>query len=93
MESPVFAFVPGQLDRLETSVIEALSGGAERVVLDLDELGSLDSSGVRDLISLLRLSRERGGDVALRVTRPAVLRTLHVTALDRLFTMVTTEAA
>lgn len=93
VESPVFAFATGQLEQLEGGIIDALDAGAERVVLDLDSLASLDSGGVRDLISLLRRTRERGGDVALRATRPAVLRTLRVTALDRLFTMVNTEAA
>lgn len=93
MESPVFAFAPGNLEGLEASISQALDAGAERIVLDLDGLASLDAAGVRDLITLLRRSRERGGDIALRVTRPAIVRTLHVTALDRLFTMAVTEAA
>lgn len=93
MESPTFAFAPGQVDRLEASVLEAFGAGTDRVVLDLDGLASLDSDGVRDLITLLRRARERGGDIALRATHATILRTLHVTALDRLFTMAVTEAA
>lgn len=93
MESPTFAYAPGRLDPLETGILEAFEAGAERVVLDLDGLTSLDSDGVRDLITLLRRAREQGGDIALRATHAAILRTLHVTALDRLFTMAVTEAA
>jgi len=93
VESPAFRFVPGQLDRLEATISEAFDTGTDRVVLDLDGLTSLDSDGVRDLITLLRRARERGADIALRATHGTILRTLQVTALDRLFTMAVTEAA
>jgi anti-anti-sigma factor len=74
-------------------VLAAFEAGAPQVVLNLDSLERLDSDGVRGLILLLRRSREIGGDVALAATRPEILRSLHVTALDRIFPMVTPGVA
>ncbi len=93
VESPTFAYAPGQLDRLEAGILEAFGTGARSVVLNLDGLTSLDSDGVRDLITLLRRAREQGGDIVLSATHASILRSLRVTALDRLFTMAVTEAA
>jgi anti-anti-sigma factor len=91
MESIVFEYRPAAFDALQAAMLTAFESGASRVVLDLDELPRLDTDGVRGLISLLRRSREVGGEVALRVTRPEILASLNALALDRIFPMV--EAA
>lgn len=78
---------------LERDVMTAFGGGAGRVVLNLDTLETLDTENVRNLIALLRRSRTTGGELALQASKPHVLRTLSVTALDRIFTMVEGEAA
>ena len=87
MQSIVFEYRPGAFEALQAAMLTAFETGVERVVLDLDVLPRLDTEGVRGLIILLRRSREVGGDVALRATRPEVLRTLSTLALDRLFPM------
>ncbi|HET9029591.1 MAG TPA: STAS domain-containing protein [Candidatus Aquilonibacter sp.] len=87
-QSIVFEYRPAAFEALQAAMLTAFETGAERVVLDLDELPRLDTDGVRGLITLLRRSREVGGEVALRATRPEVLRTLNTLALDRLFPMV-----
>jgi len=84
---------PQAYPALEAAVLTALEGGAARVVLNLDALDALDTEGVRGLITLLRCTRAIGGELALRSSKPDVLRTLQVTALDRIFAMVETEAA
>ncbi len=75
-------------DRLETSLLDHLGNEGNRAILDLDGLEALDSSRIRQLITLLRRAREAGGKIALHVTRPELLRTLSVTALDKLFELV-----
>jgi|HubBroStandDraft_1064217.scaffolds.fasta_scaffold150986_3 anti-anti-sigma factor len=85
---PTIAYRPDALDRITRETLAAFEGGAPRVVLDLDALTRLDTDGVRGLILLLRRSREVGGEVALKVTRPELIRSLSVMALDRLFPMV-----
>jgi anti-anti-sigma factor len=96
MDSVVIEYRPNAYPALEAAVVSALEGGGEdgvRVVLSLDSLESLDTDGVRGLISLLRRSRSLRGVLALRASKPVVRRTLEVTALDRLFPMAGPEAA
>jgi anti-anti-sigma factor len=93
MSSPIVEYRPGAYAQLEVEVLAALGAGENRVVLDLDALDTLDAAGVRDLISLLRRARSIGGEVALHSSKPDVLRTLSVTALDRVFTLVKEQAA
>ncbi len=89
METVVLDYHTADLPGTEKSVQDALDTGAMRVVLNLDCLSVLDADGVRGLIEILRRSRTAGsGDLALRSTKPEVLRTLSVTALDRLFTVL-----
>jgi anti-anti-sigma factor len=88
MKPIVFEYRPAAFEALQAAIMTAFETGAERVVLDLDELPRLDTDGVRGLITILRRSREIGGEVALRATRPELLRTLNALALDRLFSVV-----
>jgi anti-anti-sigma factor len=63
----------------------ALAGGSRRLHVDLTGLDRLDSASVSTLISVLRAARQEGADVALGVVSPAILDTLRVTGLDKLF--------
>lgn len=82
----------GSVDDMQRGMIDAFEGG-EQVRIKLDGLERLGSDTVRALITLLRRSREVGGDITLNVTKPDLQRSLHVLALDRLFTIETTEVA
>lgn len=93
MESFVLTYQPDALAEIEAETLEALAGGATCVTLDLDSVAVLDAPAVRGLIALLRRAREHGGDIALQAGRPEILRTLSVTALDRIFKLVKIEAA
>ncbi|MEO6836312.1 MAG: STAS domain-containing protein [Candidatus Tumulicola sp.] len=93
MESVVIEYRPSAYPVVEAAVLTALEAGAARVILDLDSLDTLDTEGVRGLITLLRRARALGGELALRSVKPDVRRTLAVTALDRIFPLVETEAA
>jgi len=93
MESIVIEYQPNAYPVVEAALLTALEEEEARIVLDLDSIGTLGTDGVRDLISLLRRARAVGRDLALSATKPDVLRTLQVTALDRLFHMVQAEPA
>ncbi len=93
MQPVLFEYRPDRLTALQAAVMSAFEGGAPRVVLNLDPLERLDSEGVRGLILLLRRSREIGGELALQVSRPEIVRSLQVMALDRLFPLVKGEVA
>ena len=87
MKAPIFEYVFNERSALQARVLSALEAGAGRVVVDLNRLSHLDTEDVRELIVLLRRSRQVGGDVALRALQPDVLRSLQSMALDRVFSM------
>jgi anti-anti-sigma factor len=93
LESVVMEYRPRAYPALEAAVLAAFEQGATRVILDLSALDGLDTEGVRGLITLLRRVRAVGGEIALSSPKPEVLRTLQVTALDRLFPVVEPKAA
>jgi len=88
MEPVVIEYRLSAHPAIEAAALAAFEGGASRVVLDLDVVDSLDHESVRGLIALLRRARAAGGELALRASRPDVTRTLSVTGLDRIFTIV-----
>lgn len=93
MDSIVIEYRPQAYPAMEAAVLLALKEGAGRVILDLAGINALDTQGVRGLITLLRRARAAGGELALTSVRPDVRRTLQVTALDRIFALIETEAA
>ncbi|MGS2614864.1 STAS domain-containing protein [Micromonospora sp. LZ34] len=72
-------------DALEAALLDAVrQAGVGEVVVDLGDVGFLDSSGVRVLVHGVAVAREH--DVTLRVTRPqpVVARVLRITSVDTL---------
>lgn len=93
MDAIRFEYRPDALRQLQVAMLSALEAGAGCVVLDLDSLPALDAEATRGLITLLRRSREIGGELALSVSRPQLRTELATMALDRLFHIVTPEVA
>jgi anti-anti-sigma factor len=77
---------PEALSALRASAAAA-AAGSTRVVIDIDDVGVLDSHLISGLISLLRDVREQGGDVTLLAQHKSILDTLRITALDKVFTV------
>lgn len=75
------------LSALRASAAAAAGAGSSRVVVDIDDVGVLDSQLISGLISLLRDVREQGGDVTLLAQHKSILDTLRITALDKVFTV------
>lgn len=53
------------------------------VVVDLDGVGFLDSTGLGVIVGVLKRARTLGGDLRLVCTQPSVRRVFEITALDR----------
>lgn len=68
-------------DALEKAVLAGLAEGVKRVVFDLRELTFIDSTGLRALVAVHDLCRERGREVALIPGRRAVQRVFDLTGL------------
>lgn len=70
-----------------------LAEGRRRLVLDLQHLDFIDSSGLSALLATLRAARREGGNLVLlrlpEVVRPAI----ELTRLDRVFSIADDEPA
>ena len=74
---------------------DAVAAAANRslVVIDLNDVNFIDSTGVGCLVSILK-ALASGGQVRLVGIQPAVKALLHLTRLDRVFqTFATVDAA
>jgi anti-sigma B factor antagonist len=64
---------------------EIISEGASRVVIDLDRVSFIDSSGLGALISGLKMARAAGGDLVLASLSPEIRSVFEITRLLRVF--------
>jgi len=70
---------------LKQSLTEAIEGGTTRIVVDLDEATSIDSTTLGVLIAAVKRLRIRGGDLAVVCTDPRIAKTFEITGLDEVF--------
>ncbi len=78
---------------LKQAVYDAIDNGRTKLVLDLDALEFMDSTGLGILVaSLKRLSTE-GGQLKLVCTRDSILKLFEITGLDKVFDIYETVEA
>ncbi len=82
----------GELDvasapKLKTEIAELMAAGSRALVVDLSEVGFVDSSGLGVLIGAHNELQQLGGDIRV-VVQPQVRRILELTRLDDVFTIV-----
>ena len=69
--------------RLREQVVQVITGGQPRVILDLQEVDFVDSTGLGVIVGLLKRARGQGGDLRLVSTRTSLRKVLELTDLDR----------
>jgi anti-sigma B factor antagonist len=84
--------VTGEIDAFTSPALEqelewVLGDGASSVVVDLAEVGFMDSTALRVLLRALPRFTKRGGKLVLVSDDRRVLRTLEITGLDMKFTV------
>ena len=84
------ARVAGDLDlttapRLREQLVQVIVEGQPRLVVDLQAVDFVDSTGLGVLVGLLKRARSQGGDLRLVSTRSGLTKILEMTALDRAF--------
>src|SRR5205809_5392402 len=82
--------VRGEIDmytapRLRELLIDLVSQGSYQLVVNLDEVGFLDSTGLGVLVGGLRRVRAHDGSLDLVCTRERILRIFRVTGLTEVF--------
>lgn len=73
------------LDRFNAIIGELLGQGQNRIVLDLEEVPSIDSSGIGMMVRYLTTAKQNGG--AIRLLKPSkfTVQTLKMVGLLNLF--------
>ena len=71
--------------KLKEVLVEEIESGCSRIVVDLDGVGFIDSSGLGVLVGGLRRAKERDGAIRLVCSRDNVLKIFRITGLDKVF--------
>ena len=79
------------VSRFENAFQQALAGGHIFLVLDLEELPFVDSSGIGSVVNALRQANKLGGTVKLVNPAPFVAKTFKMVGILTLFGIYDTE--
>lgn len=84
--------VGGEVDietsaRLRERLVGLIEGGSRKVVVDLQQVDFMDSTGLGVLVGALRRLRAVNGTLALVCERESLLKIFRITALDRVFSI------
>ncbi len=84
--------VVGEVDvftapKLRERLVQLIDQGSEKVIVNLDGVGFMDSTGLGTLVGGLKRMKERGGSLALVCANRPVLRILTITGLDAVFSI------
>jgi len=71
--------------RLKEQLVAAIESGCANVIIDMEKVGFIDSSGLGVLVGALRRARERDGVVRIVCTRDNILKIFRITGLDKVF--------
>ncbi len=72
---------------LREHLVELIGDGATKVVLDIEAVDFIDSTGLGVLVGAIRRARTAGGDLRLVCTNTRILKVFDVTGLDEVFTI------
>jgi anti-sigma B factor antagonist len=70
---------------LRARIEQIVHEGSRRLVIDLNGVGFMDSSGLSVLVAGMKSMREAGGEFTLACRGEAILKVFSVTGLDRVF--------
>ena len=84
--------VAGEVDvytapRLREKLVELVSQGKQQIVVDLEGVDFLDSTGLGVLVGGLKRLRSHEGDLSLVCTRQRILKVFEITGLTKVFSI------
>lgn len=71
--------------KLKEGILDLLGDDTRRLIVDLERVEFMDSTGLGVLVGALRRLKERDGTLALVCPQGPVLRVLDVTGLSKVF--------
>ena len=82
--------VKGEVDvytapRLREKLVELVTQGKHRIVVDLEGVEFLDSTGLGVLVGGLKRVRSHNGDLGLVCTQHRILKVFEITGLTKVF--------
>jgi len=90
--------VRGEVDlysapKLKQAVYNVIDSGSTKLVLDLDALEFMDSTGLGILVASLKRLTTEGGQLKLVCNRDNILKIFKITGLDKVFDIYETVEA
>jgi anti-sigma B factor antagonist len=88
--------VEGEVDvltspRLKTALAGIVDSGATTLVLNLDQVRYMDSTGLGVIVSALKTIREKDGVIVLTGLSPHLMKIFEITGLRKIFDVYPTE--
>jgi anti-sigma B factor antagonist len=82
--------VTGEIDvatapELRTQLVDLVGEGRTKLIVDLQAVDFLDSTGLGVLVSTVKRARSGGGDLTLVCTHPHLLKVFEITGLTKVF--------
>ena len=71
--------------RVRERLYAMLAEGRDKLIVDLDDVGFLDSTGLGVLVGVLKRVRTQGGELRLVCTQPRIVKVFEITRLDSAF--------
>ena len=80
--------------RLRQAIIDLVDGGANRIVVDMEKVDFLDSTGLGVLVGGLKRVKMKEGSLSIVTTQDKILKIFDITGLNKVFAIhPTVEAA
>lgn len=90
--------VGGEVDvytapKLRESIVSAVDAGHTRLIIDVEKVDFLDSTGLGVLVGSLKRVRAEGGSLDIVCTQERILKIFDITGLDKVFGLHTSIGA
>ena len=71
--------------RLRQAIVDLVDSGERRIVIDMEKVDFLDSTGLGVLVEGLKRAKTNEGDLAIVATHDKILKIFDITGLNKAF--------
>lgn len=73
--------------RLRQAITDVIDSGAAKVILDMEQVDFLDSTGLGVLVGALKRAKSKDGILSIVATQDKILKIFDITGLNKVFPM------